>query len=92
MEINMSGNTRGKLKEHLEGIHRNFDWILHHVGESLTLIEAQLKLTEEYIAVQGDEKAEEQVLEKNTMYAGMKSIGLGVQTMDEILNGIYAHV
>jgi len=34
----MAGNTRGKLKEHLEGIHRNFDWVLEHVTKSLTLI------------------------------------------------------
>ena len=35
----MAGNTRGKLKEHLEGIHRNFDWVLDHVSKSLTLIQ-----------------------------------------------------
>lgn len=34
----MAGNTRGKLKEHFEGIHRNFDWCLYHVNESLKLI------------------------------------------------------
>lgn len=35
----MAGNTRGKLKEHLEGIHRNFEWVLDHVTKSLTLIQ-----------------------------------------------------
>ena len=35
----MAGNTRGKLKEHFEGIHRNFDWILYHCDSSLGLIE-----------------------------------------------------
>lgn len=34
----MAGNTRGKLKEHFEGIHRNFDWIQYHIIESLKLI------------------------------------------------------
>jgi len=34
----MAGNTRGKLKEHFEGIHRNFDWILYHVNAALVLI------------------------------------------------------
>lgn len=34
----MAGNTRGKLKEHFEGIHRNFDWIMYHCQQSLTLI------------------------------------------------------
>lgn len=34
----MAGNTRGKLKEHFEGAHRNFDWILYHCEECLKLI------------------------------------------------------
>lgn len=34
----MAGNTRGKLKEHFEGIHRNFDWIIYHCQKSLELI------------------------------------------------------
>lgn len=35
----MAGNTRGKLKEQIEGIHRNCDWILSHVHKSLALIQ-----------------------------------------------------
>ncbi len=35
----MAGNTRGKLKEHFEGIHRNFDWIVYHSQEALKLIQ-----------------------------------------------------
>jgi len=34
----MAGNRRGKLKEHFEGIHRNFDWSITHVTTSLQLI------------------------------------------------------
>ncbi|MBA7474032.1 hypothetical protein ES707_09379 [subsurface metagenome] len=34
----MAGNTRGKLKEHFEGIHRNLDWVLYHCQASLKLI------------------------------------------------------
>jgi len=34
----MAGNTRGKLKEHFEGMHRNFDWIMYHCQQSLALI------------------------------------------------------
>lgn len=34
----MAGNTRGKLKEHVEGIHRNFDWVAYHCEKALTLI------------------------------------------------------
>ena len=34
----MAGNRRGKLKEHFEGIHRNFGWVLDHCIKSLNLI------------------------------------------------------
>jgi len=34
----MAGNTRGRLKERFEGIHRNFDWINEHCIQSLELI------------------------------------------------------
>ena len=34
----MAGNTRGKLKEHLEGIHRNNEWVKKHISDSLILI------------------------------------------------------
>lgn len=34
----MAGNTRGKLKEEFEGIHRNFDWIIYHCQKALVLI------------------------------------------------------
>ena len=35
----MASNTRGKLKEHFEGVHRNFDWITYHCQKALALIE-----------------------------------------------------
>lgn len=34
----MAGNTRGKLKEEFEGIHRNFDWIILHCQRSVAMI------------------------------------------------------
>lgn len=34
----MAGNTRGKLKERFEGVHRNFEWSKTHLGVSLNLI------------------------------------------------------
>jgi len=37
----MAGNTRGKLKEQFEGIHRNLDWIEHHCEYALMLIGEQ---------------------------------------------------
>jgi len=34
----MSGNARGKLKEEMEGIHRDFDWISVHCQKGLGII------------------------------------------------------
>ena len=34
----MASNTRGRIKERFEGIHKNFDWILEHCAQCLTLI------------------------------------------------------
>ena len=34
----MAGNTRGKLKEQFEGVHRNSEWIKQHLAQSLVLI------------------------------------------------------
>jgi len=36
----MAGNRRGRLKEHFEGIHKNFDWIIYHCTAALNLIAA----------------------------------------------------
>lgn len=35
----MAGNTRGKLKEKFESIHRNFEWIKKHLNESVVMIQ-----------------------------------------------------
>lgn len=35
----MAGNTRGKLKEQFEGVHRNFQWSTKHLAASLELIQ-----------------------------------------------------
>lgn len=64
----MAGNTRGKLKEHFEGIHRNLDWCIHHVNTSLQLI--------------GDEN--------HPLFKGVKSLGEGIQTLDELAQDVYA--
>lgn len=43
----MAGNTRGKLKEQFEGVHRNFDWSTKHLAAALILIkEHKPKLSE----------------------------------------------
>ena len=35
----MAGNTRGKLKEKFEGVHRNFEWSKKHLQEAVVLIQ-----------------------------------------------------
>jgi len=35
----MAGNTRGRLKERFEGVHRNFEWSKGHCVASLVLIQ-----------------------------------------------------
>lgn len=35
----MAGNTRGKLKEKFEGVHRDSEWIKKHLAEALVLID-----------------------------------------------------
>jgi len=37
----MAGNTRGKIKEHVEGIHKNLDWILYHCEKTVALIDGK---------------------------------------------------
>ena len=88
----MAGNTRGKLKEDFEGMHRNFDWCIHHVNHSLRLIAIQLSFTDAMLAVKGDAEKEEGVLMENSLYKGIKSLGEGVKQLDELLQGIYAHI
>jgi len=34
----MAGNRRGRIKEHLEGVHRNCQWQQKHLSESISLI------------------------------------------------------
>jgi len=85
----MAGNTRGKLKEHFEGIHRNFDWTMHHIQTSLTLIASKLSETPDMIAVKGDAEKEEKVLEENPVYKGVKTLGQGIQALDDLAQGIY---
>lgn len=34
----MARNTRGKLKENLEGLHRNCEWIKQHCEKSLAIL------------------------------------------------------
>ncbi len=37
----MAGNTRGKIKEHFQGMHRNFDWLEDHCFKLVALIDGK---------------------------------------------------
>ena len=86
----MAGNTRGKLKEHFEGVHKNFDWILHHVAISATLIEAQLKGQAEFAVCGGDAEKEQAFFNENSMYRAVVALGEGVSTLDELAKNVYS--
>lgn len=86
----MSGNTRGKLKEHFEGIHRNLDWCMHHIQHSLGLIAAQFAFTDEMIAAKDSPEKQEEILMQVPMYKAVVGIGEGIQTLDELANDIYS--
>lgn len=48
----MAGNTRGKIKECFEGMHRNFDWQEAHCDKIVRLIDGRNKpLTEAITAL-----------------------------------------
>ena len=66
----MAGNTRGKLKEQFEGVHRNFEWQKAHLTSALILIEEHNpNLTE-----------------------SIRSLAAGLDTMDELAQGIYSRL
>ena len=45
-------NRRGKLKEHVEGIHRNCQWIAEHCSQSLVMIgEDNDEMTRAFVAL-----------------------------------------
>lgn len=85
----MAGNTRGKLKEHFEGIHKNFDWSLHHINVSLKLIDEQLRqlqLAKNPLATEDDLL---KVVEVYPLYMGIKALGEGIQTLDNLAQQVY---
>jgi hypothetical protein len=86
----MAGNTRGKLKEHFEGVHKNLDWSLHHINSALALIVSQIKVMAEANNLPiTDEQALEQAKE-NPLYRAIESMGEGLQTFDSLASDIYA--
>jgi len=37
----MAGNTRGRIKEHFAGIHKNIDWIEYHCDKIVLLVDGK---------------------------------------------------
>lgn len=85
----MAGNTRGKLKEHFEGVHRNIDWCLHHIAKSATLIENQLAQMPQFSETGGDPEKEQAFFMTHPMYQAVTSLGEGLQTFDQLAKDIY---
>jgi len=86
----MAGNTRGKLKENFEGVHRNLDWCMKHINNSLELIAVQLIQTQpEKYKIEDAEEAEAALM-TYPLYQGVKALGEGIETLDGLANNIYA--
>lgn len=85
----MAGNTRGKLKEHFEGIHRNLDWCIAHVNKSLALIDVTLRSTDDVLKLDGDEEKIKAFIEKYPLYVGIMSLGQGIKTLDDLSGDVY---
>ncbi|GAI67614.1 unnamed protein product [marine sediment metagenome] len=86
----MSGNTRGKLKENFEGVHRNLDWCMKHINNSLELIAIQLMQSQPDEYKKDDADEAEAALMTYPLYRGVKALGEGIDTLDGLTNNIYA--
>jgi len=86
----MAGNTRGKLKENFEGVHRNMDWCMKHINNSLDLIAAQLMTTQPDKYKKDNAEEAEAALMTYPLYQGVKALGEGIETLDDLANKIYA--
>jgi len=78
----MAGNTRGKLKEHFEGVHKNLDWAF----------EVQLTLLPGFKDVEGDAEAEQAFFMQHPMYQAVTALGEGLKTFDGIAQDIYKKI
>lgn len=86
----MAGNTRGKLKENFEGVHRNLDWCMKHINKSLEQIAIQLMQTQPDKYKKDDAEEAEKVLMSYPLYNGVTALGQGIETLDELAQKIYA--
>jgi len=88
----MAGNTRGKLKEHLEGVHRNFDWSIHHLQESLTLIAEQIRVSAIAENPNITDTEIQQQVEEYPLYKAVLKLGESIQALDVISMDVYSHL
>jgi len=86
----MAGNTRGKLKEEFRGVHTNFDWCIKHINKSLNLIAVQLMQSQPEKYKVDDAEQAEALLMEYPLYQGIKALGEGITTLDDLANSIYA--
>ena len=86
----MAGNTRGKLKENFEGVHRNFDWCTKHLSNSLELIAVQLMQAQPEIYKKDDAKEAEAALMTYPLYESIKKLGEAIETLDDLANNLYS--
>lgn len=48
----MAGNTRGRIKERFQGMHKNYDWVTEHCQQCLSLIgDKNPKLSEAIVSI-----------------------------------------
>lgn len=86
----MAGNTRGKLKEHFEGIHRDIDWILDHINKSLSLIDTQLRQQNQFANPVLNDEELQSYIDNYPMYKAIKQFGEVIQSVDDMAMGIYS--
>lgn len=86
----MAGNTRGKLKEHFEGIHRNFDWSMHHINTALKLIDTQVRQAKFAENALSTEDELSKAVNEHPLYIGIRALGEGITTLDVLAQQVYA--
>ncbi len=64
----MAGNTRGRIKERLEGMHKNFDWLEEHCNQIVVLIDGRTPALTEAI-----ESLAKEILELDKLTQGLYS-------------------
>jgi hypothetical protein len=73
----MAGNTRGRLKERFEGVHRNLDWSIEHCNQSIILLQS--------LPTPHSESTK-------SLIEGITALGKSLMTMDRLALGIYSKI